>query len=366
MTISTKLGLVGLPNAGKSTLFNALTSAHAAVAPYPFTTIDQNIGVAQVADPRLEALARCLSPEKIIPTSLEFVDIAGLVKGAHQGEGLGNQFLSHVLGVDALLHVVRCFEDDNVAHPMGHVDPLRDIEIINTELLLKDLEVVGRRKEKEHKLAKGGEKQALRLTGHLERWHEALAAGKPIRSLTLAPEDHPKAFGVDLLTAKPILYAANLGEEMLALPPVSLESLRVLASREGAELVFFCAKLEAELIELEPADRTAMMQELGLKESALPQVIRRGHALLRLITFFTTASKILQAWTVRQGTKAPQAAGTIHTDFERQFIRAEVISVDALLRCGSEANARSQGLLRVEGKEYVVQDGDVIHFRVGA
>ena len=364
--MATKLGIVGLPNAGKSTLFNALTAAHAAVAPYPFTTIDQNVGIAQVNDPRLDALAQRLLPERIIPASIEFVDIAGLVKGAHRGEGLGNQFLSHVFGVDALLHVVRCFEDGNVAHPMGDVDPLRDIEVINTELLLKDLEVVGRRKEKEQKLAKSGEKQAIRLVEHLERWHEALAAGRPIRSLALAPEDHPKAFGIDLLSAKPILYAANVGEEALSTPPASLDGLRALASREGAELVCFCAKLEAELIELEPTDRAAMMQELGLTESALPQVIRRGYALLRLVTFFTTASKIVQAWTVRQGTKAPQAAGTIHTDFERQFIRAEVIHIEVLLRCGSEASARTKGLLRLEGKEYVVQDGDVVHFRIGA
>lgn len=364
--MSTKLGIVGLPNAGKSTLFNALTAGHAAVAPYPFTTIDQNVGVAQVVDPRLPALAACLSPERIIPTSIEFVDIAGLVKGAHQGEGLGNQFLSHVFGVDALLHVVRCFDDENVAHPMGGVDPLRDVEIINTELLLKDLDVLGRRKEKDHKLAKSGDTSAMRLMEHLGRWLTTLSAGTPIRNLGLAPEAHPKAFGIDLLSAKPVLYAANVSEGMLASPPAWLEALRAMATREGGELVVFCAKLEAELAELEPGDRVAMMQELGLSESALPQVIRRGYALLRLITFFTTASKILQAWTVRQGTKAPQAAGTIHTDFERQFIRAEVIQVEALLRCRSEANARAQGLLRVEGKDYVVQDGDVIHFRVGA
>ena len=363
--MSTKLGLVGLPNAGKSTLFNALTSAHAAVAPYPFTTIDQNVGVAQVADARLDALAGLLSPERIIPTSLEFVDIAGLVKGAHQGEGLGNQFLSHVFGVDALLHVVRGFDDENVAHPMGMVDPLRDIEIINTELLLKDLEVVSRRKEKEQKLAKGGDKHAIALVEHLERWQAALEAGTPIRSLALAPEAHPNKSGIGLLSAKPVLYAVNVGEGAAGAASAPLESVRALAAREGARVVTFCAKLEAELTELEPADRTAMMHELGIAESALPLVIREGYALLRLLTFFTTASKILQAWTVPQGTKAPQAAGTIHTDFERQFIRAEVVAAETLLRCGSEASARAQGLLRLEGKDYAVHDGDVIHFRVG-
>ena len=362
--MGTKLGLVGLPNAGKSTLFNALTAGHAAVAPYPFTTIDQHVGVAQADDPRLQALAQCLSPERVISASIEFVDIAGLVKGASQGEGLGNQFLSHIFGVDALLHVVRGFEEGNVAHPMGQVDPLRDIEIVTTELLLKDLEVVGRRKEKEQKLAKGGDKHAIQLLAHLERWSAALSSGRSIRSLGLSPEVHPKAFGIDLLTAKPVLYAANVGEAALAEPPPWLEQLRALAAGEGAELVVFCAKLEAELTELEPADRAAMMRELGIPESALPQVIRRGYALLRLLTFFTTASKILQAWTVPHETKAPQAAGTIHSDFERHFIRAEVISIEALLQCGSEANARAQGRLHLEGKDYVVQDGDVIHFRV--
>ena len=364
--MSTTLGLVGLPNAGKSTLFNALTAAHAAVAPYPFTTIDPNIGVARVDDARLDALSKLLAPERVIPTSIEFVDIAGLVKGAHQGEGLGNQFLSHVFTVDALLHIVRGFEDENVAHPMGAVDPLRDIEIVNTELMLKDLEVVKRRKEKGHKLAKSGDKAAMILTGHLERWHEVLAAGTPIRSLRLAPEVHPKPFGIDLLSAKPVLYAVNVGESPDATTSAAVDAVRTLAAREGARVVVLCAKLEAELAELDPADRAEMMRGLGLADSALPRVIHEGYALLRLVTFFTTASKMLQAWTVAQGTKAPQAAGTIHTDFERQFIRAEVIQVDALLRCGSESNARTQGLLRLEGKDYVVQDGDVIHFKVGA
>ncbi|MBI4597994.1 MAG: redox-regulated ATPase YchF [Candidatus Omnitrophica bacterium] len=363
--MGTKLGIVGLPNAGKSTLFNALTAAHAAVAPYPFTTTDPNIGVAHVDDARLTTLAATLSPGKVIPTSIEFVDIAGLVKGAHQGEGLGNQFLSNIFGVDAILHVVRCFEDENVAHPMGTVDPLRDIEIINTELMLKDLDMLKRRKEKEHKLAKGGDKKAMHLLQQLERWDAALSAGTPIRQMELVPEHHPKAFGIDLLTAKPVLYAANVGEAALADGAQPLEPLRALVIREQAELVIFCAKLEAELTELEAADRQEMMRELGLKDSALPQVIARGYALLRLITFFTTASSILQAWTVRRGTKAPQAAGVIHTDFEQKFIRAEVVSTETLLKCGSESAARTQGLLRVEGKDYVVHDGDVIHFKIG-
>jgi GTP-binding protein YchF len=361
--MSTKLGLVGLPNAGKSTLFNALTAGHAAVAPYPFTTIDQHVGVAPVADPRLEALGGLLSPDRVVPTTLEVVDIAGLVKGAAQGEGLGNQFLSHVFGVDALLHVVRCFEDGNVAHPMGGVDSVRDIEIVNTELLLKDLEVIQRRKEKEQKLAKSGDKKAGALLERLLEWEAALAAGQAVRSLGLAPEQHPTTWGMALLSAKPVLYAANVGEDGGASPAV--DALRALAAREGARVVVVCAKLEAELVELEPPDRAAMMQELRVTESVLPQVVREGYALLSLLTFFTTASKILQAWTVPRGTKAPQAASTIHTDFERRFIRAEVIQARILLQCGSEANAKAQGLLRLEGKEYVVQDGDVIHFRVG-
>jgi len=362
--MGTKLGIVGLPNAGKSTLFNALTTGHAAVAPYPFTTTDRNVGVAPVDDPRLSALADSLKPERVISTSVEFVDIAGLVKGAHEGEGLGNQFLSHVFGVDALLHVVRCFDDGNVAHPMGSVDPVRDVEVINTELMLKDLEVLGRRRERDQKLTKGGDKHAAHLLEHVERWSAALAAGTPVRRVGLAPDAHPKAFGVDLLSAKPVLYAANVGEDALATGGAHVEALRAQAAREGAGLVVFCAKLEAELAELDAADRAAMMRELGVAESALPQVIREGYALLRLLTFFTTASRILQAWTVPQGTKAPQAAGVIHTDFEQKFIRAEVIQTEVLLRCGSEAAARAQGLLRVEGKEYIVQDGDVIHFRV--
>jgi GTP-binding protein YchF len=360
-----KLGLVGLPNAGKSTLFNALTAGHAATAPYPFTTIDQNVGVARVADPRLEALAAQLSPQRVIPTSLECVDIAGLVKGAHQGDGLGNQFLSHVFGVDALLHVVRCFEDRNVAHPVGDVDPARDVEIVNTELLLKDLEILDRRAQRESKLAKGGDQQATALLGHLERWRTAVSEGAAIRRAGLAPDAHPAAWGIDLLSAKPVLYAANIGEGMEPTAP-AVAALRRLAEQEGADLVICSAKLEAELAELDPEDRAAMMRELGLTSSALPQVIQRSYALLRLITFFTTTSGIVQAWTIRQGAKAPQAAGTIHTDFERQFIRAEVIHVETLLRCGSEAAARAQGVLRLEGKEYVVQDGDVVHFRMGA
>lgn len=360
------LGLVGLPNAGKSTLFNALTAGHAATAPYPFTTIDQNLGVALVADARLDALAKLLAPEKVVPASLEFVDIAGLVKGAAQGEGLGNQFLSHVLAVDALLHVVRCFADDQVPHPMGAVDPVRDASVVETELLLKDLEMLERRIEKEHKLAKGGDKKAVALTERLDRWRAAVAAGTPVRALREAPEERPRAHGIDLLTAKPVLYAANVDEAGLTAEPPSVAALRAYAAPQGARVAVGCAKLEAELAELPPEERVEMMRELGVAESALPRIVRESYALLSLITFFTTASKILQAWTVPQGTTAPHAAGVIHTDFERTFIRAEVVPAQMLIDCGSEAAARAHGKLRVEGKGYVVQDGDVIHFRVGA
>ncbi len=360
-----KLGIVGLPNVGKSTLFNALTHGKAQVAPYPFTTTDRNVGVAPVDDPRLSRLASALPHDRVIPTNLEVVDIAGLIKGAHQGEGLGNQFLSHLFAVDALLHVVRCFEDPNIPHAMGQVDPGRDVEVINTELLLKDLEIIGRRLDKERKLAKGGDKQAQALVEVLERWKQVLEQGTPIRRLGLDMSAHPRAFGVDVLSSKPVIYAANVDEASLRTPPASVERLMEIAKQDHAELIVVCAKLEAELAELEAADRMSMIAELGLPESALPQVVQRGYRTLSLVTFFTTASRILQAWTIVQGTKAPQAAGVIHTDFERQFIRAEVISVETLVACGGEAQARAKGLLRLEGKDYVVQDGDVMTFRVG-
>ena len=366
--MSTKLGIVGLPNAGKSSLFNALTNANAAVAPYPFTTTDRNVGVAPVEDPRLARLATVIPHDKIIPTAIEFVDIAGLIKGAHKGEGLGNQFLSHVFGVDAILHVVRCFADGNVPHPMGEVDPARDVEVINTELMLKDLEIIDRRLDKDRKLAKSGDTRARELTDRLTTWKTALEQGTPIRKLALAPEDHPKASGIDLLSAKPVIYVANVdevsGSDEVPGSSSAAETLRKVAAQDQSEVISLCVKLEAELAELEPADRAEMMRELDLKASALPVVVQQGYKLLELVTFFTTASKMLQAWTVRQGTKAPQAAGVIHTDFEQKFIRAEVIGVEELVKAGGEAQARTQGALRTEGKEYVIQDGDVVHFRI--
>lgn len=362
--MSTRLGIVGLPNIGKSTLFNALTRGNAQVAPYPFTTTDPNVGIATVDDARLAQLARIIPHDRIIPTSIEFVDIAGLIQGAHEGEGLGNQFLSHIFAVDALLHVVRCFDDPNIPAAMEGVDPIRDVEVITTELLLKDLEMVERRLEKERKLSKGGEKKAQALVEHLDQWKQTLEQGIPLRQLERPEAERPRAFGLEFLTEKPVIYIANVDEASLKTSPASVERLAQLAARGQAELIVLCAKLEGELAELDPADQATMRQELGVVESALPRVVKQGYHLLNLLTFFTTASRMIQAWTVAHGTKAPQAAGTIHTDFERQFVRAEVISVEALVGCGGETQAKTKGLLRVEGKEYVVKDGDVMHFRL--
>ena len=361
-----KVGLIGLPNAGKSSLFNALARANAQVAPYPFTTIDQNVGVAAIDDPRLQRLAAVVPHDKIVPTSLDVVDIAGLVKGAHQGEGLGNQFLSHVLAVDALVQVVRCFSDADVPHPMGEVDPARDVEIVNTELLLKDLELVERRLEKERKLAKGGDKQAQSHVERLGVVKAALEQGTPVRRLGLDDVAHPRALSLELLSAKPVIYVANVDEAALREPTDAVKRLAEIATREKALLISLCVRLEAELVELEAADRAEMIRELGLEEAALPRIVREAYQALALLTFFTTASRMLQAWTVARGTHAPQAAGAIHTDFERNFIRAEVIPWETLVNCGGEAQARAKGVLRLEGKDYEVRDGDVIHFKVGA
>ena len=358
-------GILGLPNVGKSTLFNALTHAHAAVAPYPFTTIEPNVGTALVPDARLEAIARLVPHEKILPTHLEFVDIAGLVAGASTGAGLGNQFLSHVFAVDCLAHVVRLFGGEHVAHVSGSLDPLRDAGIVTTELLLKDLELLERWLLGQQKAARGGDKTAVAAVDAAARWKEALNQGRTIRQLKLPAERHPGAFGLTLLTAKPLFYVVNLDERQTEQAPPSLDALRAHAAQEGSTVVTAAIQLEAELVELEPAEQATMRQELGVHEPALGRIVQAGYQTLGLLSFFTTESRMVQAWTVRSGSTAPQAAGRIHTDFERGFIRAEVIHYDDFIACGGDAHARAKGVLHVEGKEYVVQDGDVVRFRVG-
>ena len=359
-------GLIGLPNVGKSTLFNALTRGHAAVAPYPFTTIEPNVGAAAVPDLRLQAVASLIPHDKIIPTHLEFVDIAGLVKGAAQGAGLGNQFLSHVFAVDCLAHVVRFFGGEQVAHVAGSVDPLRDVEIVKTELLLKDLEIIERWVAGRQKAARGGDPQALAAAEAAARWKTALSQERTIRQLALPPELHPATFGLNLLSAKPLFYVANIEEEMAQAHPEALQALYARAAQEEATVVPLPIKLEAELAELEPAEREVMCRELGVAEPALGRIVQAAYHALQLLTFFTTASRMVQAWTVHQGATAPQAAGRVHTDFERGFIRAEVVHYDDFIACGGEVPAKAKGLLHVEGKEYIVHDGDVIRFRVGA
>ncbi len=359
-------GILGLPNVGKSTLFNALTRAHVAVAPYPFTTIEPNVGTALVPDPRLEAIARLVPHDKILPTHLEFVDIAGLVQGASTGAGLGNQFLSHVFAVDCLAHVVRLFGDGNVAHVVGGLDPLRDVGIVTTELLLKDLELLERWLLGQQKAARGGDKTATAAVEAATRWKEALNQGRTIRAIHLPAELHPGAFGLTLLSAKPLFYIVNLDEQQLAQPqpPPALAALREHAAAEGSSVVVVPIKLEAELAELEPDEQATMRRELGATDAALGRVVQAGYQALGLLTFFTTESRMVQAWTVRAGSTAPQAAGRIHTDFERGFIRAEVVGYEAFIACGGDAQTKTKGALRVEGKAYVVRDGDLMRFRV--
>ncbi len=353
-----RCGIVGLPNAGKSTIFNALTAAGAEVASYPFSTIEPNVGVVPVPDRRLEVLAELIKPRRVTPTTLRFVDIAGLVRGASHGEGLGNQFLSHIRDVDAVAHVVRCFEDGEVSHPYGSVDPRRDAEVVNLELVLADLEVLERRMQKLQKLARTGDKEARREMELLEELKAWLEEGKRAREfLQVHHVELPK--DLPLITAKPFFYVANLSEGS----EHHLAPLTQLAAEEGVEVVEIYGKVEAELQELEPSEREEFRRELGLEGSGLQRLIEVGYRALDLITFFTTVNLDLRAWTVRRGTKAPEAAGKIHTDMQRGFIRAEVISFDDFVKAGSEQAARERGLLRSEGRDYEVQDGDIIHFR---
>jgi hypothetical protein len=356
---------VGLPNVGKSTLFNALTSAKALVANYPFATIEPNTGIVQVPDPRLEALAQIVKPERTVPAAVEFVDIAGLVKGASEGEGLGNQFLANIREVDAILHVVRCFEDPDVQHVMTTVDPVRDREIINIELGLADLASVEKRLDKTTRAAKSGDPQAKVEQRLLEALQKALADGKPARVVVPTEDEAATYRSFNLLTAKPVLYAANVAESEIGSGNRFVDQLRTALERdqETAEVVTFSAKVEAELAELAPEDRSEFLEHLGLTESGLDRLAHAAYHLLGLQSYFTAGEKEVRAWTVHQGDKAPAAAGVIHSDFEKGFIRAETVAYRDFIRVGGWKPAREQGLARAEGKEYVVQDGDVMLFR---
>jgi hypothetical protein len=360
-----RCGIVGLPNVGKSTLFNALTSARAEAANFPFCTIEPNTGIVAMPDHRLNDIAAIFKPKKVTPTQMVFVDIAGLVRGASKGEGLGNQFLAHIREVQAIAHVVRCFENPDVVHVEGAVDPLRDVSIVDTELALADLDTAERKIQAARKAVKGGDKAAAQSLETLERVQAALAAGKPVRALALDAAETEAVRDCHLLTAKKVMYLANVDETHLA-DPVSNPHVRRLlehAAEEGAEVVPICGKLEAEIAELDETDRIAYLKDFDLSEPGLHRVIRSGYKLLGLETFFTAGETEVRAWTIPIGTRAPQAAGTIHTDFERGFIRAEVYHYEDLMRLRSEAAVREAGLMRLEGKDYVVQDGDVIFFR---
>ncbi len=358
-------GIVGLPNVGKSTIFNALTSAKAEAANYPFCTIEPNTGIVKVPDPRLEAIQQYIKTDRLIPATMVFVDIAGLVKGASKGEGLGNQFLGHIRETQAIAHVVRCFSDPNVIHVDGSVDPVRDVSVIDTELILADLETVNKRYPSLEKTARSGDKKASAIMGVLSRVKAALEAGDPVRSLKLTEDELALVHDFHLITAKKVMYVANVDDSDIgnAEPNEYVKKLMAHAEKEGSPVIQICGKIESEIAELSPEEKTAFLKDMGMEEPGLNRVIRAGYALLGLQTYFTAGEVEVRAWTIQKGCKAPQAAGVIHTDFEKGFIRAEVFHFDDLMKHKSEAKIKEAGAMRLEGKEYVVKDGDIMHFR---